>query len=216
MTVRNASTPKPDVRTRALTSSSAPRQPLIAYAVLLALGVAPTLFVTQHYGVLPNRLVVQWDMFGNLTFIGTRARSVLMVANAAALIAFTSVAVAIWQNKALVALGLRRAYVAASLAQVVAINLTCGMIVTDALGYGLTLKPTIPPAMAVLVFACGMLVWRLDQGASRLARGVAIVLLAGGPALLAFSAIAAGAVVGYYASAFALLAMVAIVLPAKA
>ena len=198
-----------------MASSSAPRQPLIAYALVLAFGVLPTVLVTQYYGVLPNRLVVQWDMFGNLTVIGTRARSVLMVANAAALIAFTSVAVAIWQNSALIALGLRRSYLAASFAQIAAINLTCGMIVTDALGYGLTLKPTIPPAMAVLLFACGVLVWRIDQGGSRLARGAAIALLTGGPLLLAFSAIAANVVVGYYASAFALLAMAAIVVPAR-
>ena len=186
---------------------------MLAYALLLVLGLAPTAFVTHYYGVLPNRLVVQWDMFGNLTVIGTRARSVLFVANAAALIAFTSIAVALWQQRALVAFGLRRAYLAASFAQVIAINLTCGMIVTDALGYGLRLKPTIPPAMAVLLFACGLLVWRVDQGASTLARVAAIALLAGGPLLLAFSAIAANEVVGYYASAFALLAMAALVLP---
>ena len=187
---------------------------MIAYALLLALGVLPTVFVTQYYGVLPNRLVVQWDMFGNLTVIGTRSRTVLTIANVAALIAFTSTAVAIWQNRALAEFGLRWPYLAASLAQVLAINLTCAMIVTDALGYGLTLKPAIPPAMAVLLFACGLLVWRIDRGGSQLARGLGAALAAAGPLLLAFSAIAANAVVGYYASGFALLAMAALALPA--
>ena len=186
---------------------------MIAYALLVTLGVLPTVFVTHYFGVLPQRLVVQWDMFGNLTVIGTRSRTVLMIANVAALIAFMSIAVAIFQHRSLVAFGLLRPYLAASLAQVVAVNLTCAMIVTDALGYGLTLKPAIPPAMGVLLFACGLLVWRIDQGGSPIARASGGALIAAGPLLLIFSAIAANAVVGYYASGFALLAMVALALP---
>jgi hypothetical protein len=100
-----------------------------------------------------------------------------------------------------------------NMAQVAVINLTCAMLVTDALGLGLRLKPSIVPAMALLLFGCGVLVWRIDQGRSAAMRAVAIGLLAAGPALLIFSAIAANAVVGYYASAFALLAMTALVLP---
>ncbi|MBP6013895.1 MAG: hypothetical protein KBA31_16825 [Alphaproteobacteria bacterium] len=196
-----------------MTANSAPRQPWLSYLLLLVLGIAPTFLVSHYYGVLPSRMVVQWDAFGKLTVIATQAKSVLLIANVAAVIALTAIAIALWQRRALVAFKLRRAYLMLNMAQIVVINLTCAMLVTDALGYGLKLKPSIPPGMALLLFASGVLIWRLEQGRSSAMRVVAIGLLVGALALLAFSAIAANAVVGYYASAFALLAMAALVLP---
>ena len=182
----------------------------------LLLGFAPVALVWQYFNALPNRTVVQWDLFGNTTIIGTRPSTIFTVAIAGASIAVLSVLIGMAQHKSLVALGLRRAYLALNLAQVVAIALTCCMIVSEALGYQFKIKPMIPPAMAVLLFSAGVLCWRLDgpkAGALRLFGGA---LTVGGLALLAFSAIAVGAVVGYYASAFALLAMAAIALPQKA
>jgi len=188
--------------------------PLIGYAATLVLGLAPTALVTHFYNVLPNRVVIRWDSFGNVTIVGTRPDTILMVANVAAVLALASIAVAIWQQKALVALGMRRAYLALNLAQIVAINLVSAMIVSDALGLRLTIKPMVPPAMAVLLFAAGILCRRMDQNAPNVwARTASLVLLSAGPALLIFSAIGANAVVGYYASGIAVVAMAAIALP---
>ena len=182
--------------------------------MILAFGLLPIALVTYYYDVLPHRFVIQWDAFGNTTVIGTRARTVLMVANMAGVIALLGIALAIWQNRTLVTLGMRRAFLGLNLAQIVAINLTCAMIVNDALGLKLSLKPTIPPAMAVVLFAAGVLCRRIDQNQrNAYARGAAIVLAISGILLLAYSALAINAVVGYYASAFGLLAMLALALP---
>jgi hypothetical protein len=190
------------------------RQPLFSYLAIIVLGLVPTALVTQYYGILPQRLVIQWDTFGNITVIGTKPRTVLMIANIAAVAALTAIAVSVWQHRALVQLGMRRAFLGLNLAQIVAINLVCAMIVTDALGLRLTIKPMVPPAMAVLLFAAGILCWRMYQsGAGALARVAAIVLMGASLVLLAFSAVAVNAVVGYFASAIALLAMVAMSLP---
>jgi hypothetical protein len=188
------------------------RQPYGSYALMLVLGAAPAPFVLQYYNVLSNRTVIQWDMFGNTTIIGTRPSTVLMIAYTAIAISVTAVAVAFWQHRALVELGLRRAYLMLNFAQIVAIDLTCAMIVTDALGFQLTLKPAIPPAMAVLLVSGSVLCWRLGQGAIRI---LAVLLAIAGIGILALGAIAANAVVGYYASALALLAMAAVALPDK-
>lgn len=190
------------------------RQPLISYATTVALGFLPTALVTHYYHVLPRRFVVQWDAFGNTTVIGTRAATVLMIANIAAVIALAGVALAMWQSRTLAEMGMRRAFLALNLAQIVAINLTCAMIVTDALGLQLTIKPMVPPAMAVVLFSAGVLFRRVDQyQANIFARGAAIVTVLAALLLLGSSAVAAGAPVGYYASAFALLAMTALALP---
>jgi hypothetical protein len=139
-----------------------------------------------------------------------------MIANAAALIALVATAVAIWQHAALVALKARRAFIGLNLAQLVVINLTCAMIVTQALGLDLTIKPMIAPAMAVLLFSAGVLCWRMRQGPrTAVAQGAAIVFAAASVLFLAVSAIAANEVVGYYASAIAVLAMTALALPEK-
>ncbi len=183
---------------------------------MMVLGFAPIALVLHFYNVLPNRTVIRWDLFGNTTIIGTRPATVLTLACAGGVIAVLSVLVAIWQRRALSALGLRRAYLSLNLAQLVTIALTCAMIVSEALGFQFKIKPMIPPAMAVLLFAGGVLCGRLDGYRPGPLRMFAIVLTAGAVALLAFSAIAMNAVVGYYASAFALLAMVAIALPERA
>jgi len=187
------------------------RQPFGSYVAMLVFGLLPTALVTRFYDVLPRRLVIQWDMFGNTTIIGTRASTVLMVANAAAVIALTAIAIALWQHRSLVALGMRRAFLALNLAQLAVINLLCAMIVSDALGLQLRIKPMIAPAMAVLLFAAGVLCWRMEGG--RLARISAIALSAAGVFVLAYSAVAGNQVVGYYAAAFALAAMAALLLP---
>ncbi len=183
---------------------------------MIVLGFAPVALVLQFYRVLPNRTVIQWDLFGNTTIIGTRPMTVLTIAVAGAAIALLALLIGLWQNKTMSAMGLRRAYLGLNLAQIGAIALTCCMIVSDALGLQLKIKPTIPPVMAVLVFAAGVLLWRLDAQKPGALRWLALVLLAGAFGLLAFSAIAMKAVVGYYASAFAVLAMVAVALPERA
>lgn len=177
---------------------------------MAALGAVPTALVTQYYGVLPQRLVLQWDTFGNITVIGTRPGTVLTIAHVAGLVALTGIVVTLFQNRTLVALGLRRAFLALNLAQIVAINLVCAMLVNDALGLRLKIKPMIAPAMAVLLFAGGVLFWRMQSG---FARAVGGVLMAFGLLMLVVSAVAADAIVGYFASALALLAMTAIALP---
>ena len=190
------------------------RQPLLSYLAIIALGLVPTALVSQYYGILPQRLVIQWDTFGNITVIGTRPRTVLMIANVAAVVALTATAVSIWQHRTLLQLGMRRAFLGLNLAQIVAINLVCAMLVSDALGMRLTIKPMIPPAMAVLLFAAGVLFWRLHQSrADAVARAAAVALIGAAFVLLAFSAVAVNAVVGYFASAIALLAMAALALP---
>jgi hypothetical protein len=182
---------------------------------MIVLGFAPIALVLQFYNVLPNRTVIRWDLFGNTTILGTRPATVLTMAVAGAVIALFAVVVGIWQNKAMMDMGLRRAYLALNLAQIGAIALTCCMIVGDALGLQLKIKPMIPPVMAVLVFAAGILLWRLDAPKPGALRWVALGLLAGALGLLGFSAIAMKAVVGYYASALALLAMIAVALPER-
>lgn len=198
---------------RSVTSA---RPPLFTYAVMMALGALPTALVMQYYEILPRRLVIQWDAFGNVTVIGTRPGTVLMVANAAVLIALTAVAIALWQNRALAEFGMRRAFLALNMAQIVAINLLCAMLISDALGLLLKIKPMIPPAMAVVLFASGVLCWRLGRGqANTFAYLAAVALTGGAVVLLAFSAAAVNAVVGYFASALAILAMAAVALPEK-
>lgn len=184
--------------------------------MLLALGILPSLLVAHYYGVIPHRIVIQWDAFGNTTVIGTRSRTVFLVANLATAMAVLGVVFTAWQNGALLKLGARRAFLGIYFAQIVAIDLTCISIVTDALGAGLKLKPTVPPAMAVALFAGGVLCWRLDRSQRNLfARAAAVAAAVFSLTLLGFSAIAVNAVVGYYASAFALLAMLALALPEK-
>jgi hypothetical protein len=183
---------------------------------MIAFGLLPTALVTRFYGILSHRLVIQWDTFGNITVIGTRPATVLMIANVAAVIALAATAIAIWQHRALFELGARRAFLALNLAQITVINLVCAMIVSDALGLQLKIKPMIPPAMALTLFAAGVLCWRLDQSRPGAPTKLgAIVLGAAGLLLLGFSAFAMNAAVGYYAAAFALLAMVAVVLPQR-
>ena len=209
--------PKPDAKAPHADLALSVKQPIGSYAVMLALGLLPTALVTRYYDILPNRLVIQWDTLGNTTIIGTRSSTALMIANVAAVVALVGIAVAVWQQRTLVMLGVRRAFLALNLAQIVAINLTCAMIVSDALGLRLTIKPTIPPAMAVLLFAAAVLCWRVDPVSGKSpTRGFAVALGAAGLLLLGFSAIVVNAAVGYYASAFALLAMVALALPERA
>jgi hypothetical protein len=188
------------------------KQPFFTYALMAVLGAVPTALVMHYYGVLPQRLVLQWDTFGNITVIGTRPGTVLTVAHVAGLVALTGILVSAFQNRTLVELGLRRAFLALNLAQIVAINLVCAMLVNDALGLRLKIKAMIPPAMAVLLFAAGVLFWRMQGGPARAAGGV---LMAGGLLMLVSCAIAADAAVGYFASALAVLAMAAIALPQR-
>lgn len=192
------------------------RPPLFSYAALVVLGVLPTVLVTRFYTVLPQRLVTRWDAFGNITVIGTRPATALMIANVAAVIALSAIAIVIWQRRTLLELGMRRAFLALNLAQIMAINLVCAMLVSDALGLQLKIKPMILPAMAVLLFAAGVLCRRIDRSRhSAVTRGAAFVLIAAAVLLLGFSAVAANAVVGYFASALAVLALVAVALPEK-
>lgn len=183
---------------------------------MVVLGFAPLALVLQYYNVLSNRTTIRWDLFGNTTIIGTRPATILAVAVAGAIIAVAAVLVAVWQRGALSAFGLKRAYLALNLAQLAVIALTCCMIVSDALGFHFKIKPMIPPAMSVLLFAAGVLFWRLEGKSQGLLRWFAGAMAVAGLGLLAFSAIAMDAAVGYYAAAFALLAMVAIALPERA
>lgn len=189
------------------------RQPIGTYLTMIALGFAPVALVLQFYGVLPNRTVIRWDVFGNTTVIGTRPATVLTIAVVGAAIAVVAVLIGALQHRALAALALRRPYLALNLAQLTAIALTCSMVVNEALGFQIKFKPMIPPAMSVLVFAAGVLCWRLEGRRAGLARWLAVALIIVAAGLLAFSAIAMNAVVGYYASGLAALAMAAIALP---
>ena len=192
------------------------RYPWTSSVLMIVLGFVPLALVTHYYGVLPNRMVIQWDVLGRLTVIGTRAGPVLFVANVAAFAGLAASVLVFWQHKALSETGTLRSYLALNFAQIVAINLTCFMLVSDALGMGLTIKPTIPPAMAVLLFAAGVLCWKIDAGARMgVVRGVAGLMALSGLIVLALNAFVANEVVGHYASAFALLVMVALVLPDK-
>src|SRR5262249_39052655 len=188
---RNSSTPKRVVKAQATSLAAAVRHPFGSYGLMLLLGLIPVALVTQYYDVLPNRLIIQWDAFGNTTLIGTRARTVLLIANVAAVVGLSATTLAIWQHRSLVALGVRRAYLGLNFAQLVVINLTCAMIVSQALGLHLTIKPMVAPAMAVLLFAAGILSWRLKEGRhERAARGAAVVLIGASAVLLPLAAIA--------------------------
>ena len=154
---------------------------------MIVLGFAPVALVLQFYGALPNRTVIQWDLFGNTTIIGTRPFTILTVACIGAAIAVMAVLIGALQNRALAVLRLRRAYLALNLAQLTAIALTCVMIVTEALGFQFKIKPMIPPAMAVLLFAGGVLCWRLDSGRSGAVRWLGIALLFAALAMVAIA-----------------------------
>ena len=183
---------------------------------MIALGLAPTALVTHYFGYLPNRMVIQWDVFGRMTVIGTRASTVLMIANFAAVAGLSGAVLALWQHRAFVAFDGLRAFLMLNFAQIIAINLTCIMIVTQALGMNLAIRPTIPPAMAVLLFCAGVLCWRVEQSAGISGTRLFGALLMGvGVAILGLNAIASNQIVGYYASAFALLMMIAAVIPSK-
>ena len=58
--------------------------PWFSYVLMIVLGLIPTALVTHFYEHLPNRMVIQWDLLGRMTVVGTRASTVLMVANFAA------------------------------------------------------------------------------------------------------------------------------------
>lgn len=193
------------------------KAPIFSCIVMVILGLAPTVLVTQYHDIIPNRTVIQWDVLGRMTVIGTRASSVLLVANFAALAGLAGAFLALWRHQALAAANSLRPFLILNLSQIVAINLTCIMLVTQALGLKLAIKPMIPPAMAVLLFAAGVLLWRAE-GVQRfsLTRLVGVVLAAAGFGLLVLNGFASSQVVGYYATAFALLAMAAAALPARA
>jgi hypothetical protein len=190
--------------------------PWFTYLVMIVLGLIPTALVTHFYEHLPNRMVIQWDLLGRMTVVGTRASTVLLVANFAAVAGLAGTAIAAWQHRAFVALDGLRAFLMLNMAQIVAINLTCAMLVTEALGYHLVIRPMIPPAMALLLFSSGVLCWRAEPGEGMSAVRVFGMFLAGaGVALLTMNALVSNVVVGYYASALAALMMVAVALPTR-
>lgn len=192
------------------------KYPLFSYAVMILLGLVPTALVSYYYEHLPNRMVIQWDLLGRMTIIGTRASTVLMVANFAAIAGLAGSVLAFAMHRSFVAIDGLRAFVLLNMAQIVALNLTCVMIVTESLGYHLTIKPMIPPAMAVLLFSAGVLLWRIEQGrVMSFVRFIGVALMLVGVGLLILSALLAHQVVGYYASAFAVLMMIAAALPAQ-
>jgi hypothetical protein len=193
------------------------KAPIFSCVVMVILGLAPTVLVTQYYDIIPNRTVIQWDVLGRMTVIGTRASSVLLVANFAALAGLAGAFLALWRHQALAAANSLRPFLILNLSQIVAINLTCIMLVTQALGLKLAIKPMIPPAMAVLLFAAGVLLWRAE-GVQRfsLMRLAGVLFALAGCGLLVLNGFASPQVVGYYATAFALLAMAAAALPARA
>ncbi|MEQ1755255.1 MAG: hypothetical protein ABL973_14105 [Micropepsaceae bacterium] len=192
------------------------KYPVLTYVAMIVLGVIPTALVTHYYGHLPNRMVIRWDLLGHMTVIGTRASTVLMVANFAAVAALAATAIGVWQHKSFVALDGLRAFLMLNMAQIVAINLTCIMLVTEALGFHLTIKPMIPPAMALLLFSGGILCWRAEADAAfNTTKAFGAALMGAGVFLLVLNAIAANQIVGYYASAFAALMMTAVLIPSK-
>jgi hypothetical protein len=190
--------------------------PWFTYFLMIVLGLFPTALVTHFYDHLPNRMVIQWDLLGRMTVVGTRASTVLLVANFAAVAGLAGTAIAAWQHRSFVALDGLRAFLMLNIAQIVAINLTCAMLVTEALGYHLVIRPMIPPAMALLLFSAGVLCWRADPGEGLSAgRVLGMFLLGAGVALLGLNAVASNVVVGYYASAMAALMMVAVAIPSR-
>ncbi len=192
------------------------KAPVFTCIVTIVLGIAPTALVSQYYDIIPNRTVIQWDILGRMTVIGTRASSVLMVANFAAVAGLVGAFLALWRYRALAAADCLRPFLILNLSQIVAINLTCVMLVTQALGLKLAIKPMIPPAMAVLLFSAGVLLWRAEgvKGLS-LTRLLGVILATGAAGLLVFNGFASPQVVSYYATAFALLAMAAAAIPAR-
>ena len=179
--------------------------------------VTPTALVTRYYCDQLHKLVISCNLRGRMTVIGTQASTVLEVANFAAVAALAGTMLAVWQHKAFVALDGLRAFLMLNMAQIVAINLTCIMLVTESLGFHLTIKPMIPPAMALLLFSGGILCWRAEGGAAfNIMKAFAAALMGAGVALLLLNAIAANQIVGYYASAFAALMMIAVLIPSKA
>jgi hypothetical protein len=192
------------------------KYPLFSYLAMIVLGLVPTALVTYYYGDLPNRMVIQWDTLGRMTVIGTRASTVLMVANFAAVAGIAGSVLAFALHRSFVAIDGLRAFVMLNMAQIVAINLTCVMIVTESIGYNLTIKPMIPPAMSLLLFSGGVLLWRVEQGkVMGVGRFCGAALMIAGVGLLMISALLAHQIVGYYASAFAVLMMIAAALPSQ-
>lgn len=190
--------------------------PLLGYAIMIGLGLLPSVLVTYYYDHLPDRMLIHWDMMGRMTIVATRAKTVLLVANFAAVAGLAGTAVAIWQHRAFVALDGLRAFLVLNMAQIVVINLTCVMLVTESLGYHLAVKPMIPSAMALLLFSAGVLCWRIEAGdgfsSIRLFGGA---LAGAGIVLLALNAALSNLVVGYFAAAFSLLMMIAVLIPSQ-
>lgn len=189
--------------------------PWFSYLLMIVLGLIPTALVTHFYEHLPNRMVIQWDLLGRMTVVGTRASTVLMVANFAAVAGLAGTAIAAWQHKAFVALDGLRAFLMLNIAQILAINLTCIMLVTEALGYHLLIRPMIPPAMSLLLFSAGVLCWRAERSGLPAVRLFGLFLMGAGVALLALNALLSNVIVGYYASAMAGLLMVAVAIPGR-
>ncbi len=192
------------------------KAPVFTSLVMIALGLVPTALVTHYFDVIPNRTVIQWDMLGRMTVIGTRASTVLLVANFAAVAGLAGAFLALWKHRSLALADCLRPFLILNFSQIVVITLTCVMIVTQALGLKLAIKPMIPPAVAVLLFAAGMLLWRAE-GLERLSvmRLLGAAFAGAGVALLVLNGFASPQVVGYYATAFAVLAMAAAAIPAR-
>jgi hypothetical protein len=190
--------------------------PVFTSALMVVLGLVPTVLVSHYYDVLPNRMVIVWEFADRMTVTGTRARTVLGLAHFAAVVGVAGSVLALWQHKALAAVNALRPFLILNMSQIVAINLTCLMLVTQALGLKLLIKPMIPPAMAVLLCAAGVLCWRVEgvRGVTGL-RALGAVLCAGALGLLGLNGFASPHVVSYYASALALLAMAAAALPSR-
>ena len=85
------------------------KAPIFSCIVMVILGLAPTVLVTQYQDIIPNRTVIQWDVLGRMTVIGTRASSVLLVANFAALAGLAGAFLALWRHQALAAANSRAA-----------------------------------------------------------------------------------------------------------
>jgi len=190
--------------------------PYASSLLLVAMGLAPMVLVTHYYGVLPNRMVIQWDLFGRMTVIGTKASTVMTVANFAAIAGLCAFGLLLWLHKSMRSMRLLRPFLALNLSQILAINLTCAMLVSDALGLQLRIKPMIPAAMSVILFSAAVLCWRLDGSANGMfSRLAGAVLAVAGIFVLAFSATVSNTVVGFYSAALAALAMIALVLPER-
>lgn len=190
--------------------------PVFTSLLMVALGLVPTVLVSHYYDVLPNRMVIVWEFADRMTVTGTRARTVLGVAYFAAFVGVAGSVLSLWQHRALAAVNALRPFLILNMSQIVAINLTCLMLVTQALGLKLLIKPMILPAMAVLLCAAGVLCWRVEgaRGMTGL-RALGVALCAGALGLLGLNAFASPHVVSYYASALAVLAMAAAMLPSR-